>query len=93
MESHSAFPAHQMSLRRSLRCSAAAADAAAPEAAASTNGALSRIIDTELRAEAEQSYLAVCCSACLAIIPAKMLHGRVFACFKGIGAMSGQRAV
>ena len=46
-------------LRRSLQCSASAADAAASQAAPSSNGALSNIIDTELKAEAEQSYLAV----------------------------------
>ena len=44
-------------LRRSLQCSASAADASL--AAPSSNGALSNIIDTELKAEAEQSYLAV----------------------------------
>ena len=50
----------QASLRRSLQCSASAADAAAAsQAAPSSNGALSRIVDIELKAEAEQSYLAV----------------------------------
>lgn len=50
----------QALLRRSLQCSAAAADAAAAsQAAPSSNGALSRIVDIELKAEAEQSYLAV----------------------------------
>lgn len=49
----------QATLRRSLQCSASAADAAASQVAPSSNGALSNIIDTELKAEAEQSYLAV----------------------------------
>ena len=75
-----------------MQCSAAAADAAAPEAAASSNDALSRIIDTELRTEAEQSYLAVCRFACLAMIPVKMPHGRVCVYFNDIRAMSGQCA-
>ena len=50
---------HQAWFRRGLQCSASAADAAASQASPSSNGALSKIIDIELRSEAEQSYLAV----------------------------------
>ena len=40
----------------SMRCAAAASQALAPDPG---NGALMRVIDTELKTEAEQSYLAV----------------------------------
>lgn len=58
LEAIRALQSHQASTRRSVHCSASKADAAAA-AAPSSNGALSKIIDIELRSEAEQSYLAV----------------------------------
>ena len=59
LEAAKAARGHQAWFRRGLQCSASAADAAASQASPSSNGALSKIIDIELRSEAEQSYLAV----------------------------------